>query len=224
MLVGILICAIFVWIYFMQYHKIKTHIQVFTDDFIQLPMLKTGDLILFKAYNNFNSIIHGSYFGHVGIIYVDEETKIPYLFEANGVEKMPLLPHHNKNGIFLTPVADRIKKYKGRCFYKPLNKKISPDVIDAFSTFIKYSLENMSYDYEIFKGGLRRKFLGYKCNKKTDCGQLVFLSLVKLQLLPLSYYEISCANYLKYVCELTSLDNDYKYMDLIEVIEHPFAF
>lgn len=216
---GILIVAI-LWIYLMQYHKISTEHSVFAQDLITSGQLKTGDLILFKAYNNFNSIFHGSYFGHIGMVYI--HNGVPMIFEANGIERVPLLPKHSRKGVFLTELNDRIRKYKGRCFYKPLNKSVSDESIKSFENFMKYALDHLEYDYDVISGGLSRGLGLERCGKKTDCGQIMYLSLISLGLIPIEDYEVSRFHHLKYVCGLSELANGYKYNDLIEVVDHPF--
>ncbi len=129
-LFGLLILVIILWVYYLQFYKISTDYKIFVDDLQYHSFLKTGDMILFKAYNNFNSIFHGSYYGHVGIVYMLNGT--PMLFEANGIERVPLKDHHSKRGVFLTPLVDRIKKYKGRCFWKPLNRPLGEHSIYDF--------------------------------------------------------------------------------------------
>ena len=205
----------------MQFHKISTEHRIFADD-LNSSVLKTGDLILFKAYNNFNSIFTGSYFGHVGVVYILDD--IPMLFEANGIEQTPLRAYHSKRGIFLTPLIDRIKKYKGRCFLKPLNKNISPKIIAGFTEFIQYSLTHFEYNYNLVTGCIKRMLGISKCGLGTDCGQITFLSLIKLGLLDQSEYDTPRLHHLLYTCNITNLQNGYKYLPLIEVIDHPFAY
>ena len=205
----------------MQYYKLEVDKKIFIDD---LTNLKTGDMILFKAYNNFYSIIHGSYFGHVGLVFIDpvDSNKTPMIFEANGIDSIPLKEHHPRNGIFLTPLADRIKKYKGRCFIKRLKKPLSDIKIKEFKDFIDYAKNNFQYDYCIGKNAFKKR-LGYKrCDKNTDCGQLVFLSLICLNLLDIKEYDTPIFNHLLYVNNLYGLKNN-SYDDLDEIIDHPFA-
>ncbi len=218
--IGVFIIIVILWIYIMQYHKVKTEYQIFADD-LSASNLKTGDLILFKAYNNFNSIFHGSYYGHIGMVYILDG--VPMLFEANGIERVPLKNHHSRRGVFLTPLIDRIKKYKGRCFLKPLNKPLPSYIIEGFEEFIQYSLKNMEYDYNVFTGGIKRMLGLSKCGHGTDCGQIMFLSLLKLGLIDINEYDVPRLHHLRYVCNISTLENGYAYMPLVEVIDHPFA-
>lgn len=223
-LFGLVLLAIIIWVYSMQFYRITTDYQIFADDLEKHSFLKTGDLILFKAYDNFYPVLHGSYFGHVGIVYFQDG--IPMLFEANGIESTPLKVHHSKRGVFLTPLCDRIKKYKGRCFWKPLNRPLPDSTVDDFEDFIQYCISNLKYDYSVISGGFERWFGLARCGKGkgTDCGQITFLSLIKLGLLPVKEYDTPRLHHLKYVCELSKLQNNYQFMPLVEVIDHPFAF
>lgn len=222
--IWIVLTIIAVWVYTMQYSDLSVE-KVFSDDLFDSSLIKTGDIILFKAYNNFNSIFHGSYFGHMGIVYIDPDdpNQEPYIFEANGVERLPLMPHHSKKGIYFTPLRDRMKKYKGRCFYKELSEPLPHETIVEFKEFIDYCLDNFEYDHAVVSSGFKKYFGIKRCDSKTDCGQIVFLSLIKLNLLPVEEYDVPRLHHLKYVCKLKDLSDGYFYRDLIEVIEHPFA-
>jgi hypothetical protein len=209
------------WIYYIQFSTVKTEHSIFIDDLARGCILKTGDIILFKAYNNVYSIFHGSYFGHIGIVYI--MNGIPMLFEANGIENTPLKEHHSKKGVFLTPLAERVKKYKGKCFWKPLNQPITNGQIDDLKDFIDYSMHNMEYDYAVISGGIKRMIGLAKCGHGTDCGQIVFLSLIKMGLIPVDEYDKPMRHHLRYTCEITELQNGYRYLPLVEIIDHPFA-
>jgi hypothetical protein len=186
-----------------------------------MPHLKTGDLILFKAFNNFRSIYTGCYFGHIGIVYVDTDGT-PLLFEANGVETVILKPEHNNKGLFLTPLNDRVKKYKGTCFWKQLNKELSKESVIALKEFIDYALDNMKYDMNVVGSALKKRFGIERCSNNTNCGELVFLSLIKANLLPIEEYDKKIWIHLDYVTYLKELNNGYKYLDITEIIDHPF--
>jgi hypothetical protein len=221
---SIIIVLLILYIYIIQFRR-GCYKKLFNDDLINSGLLQTGDIICFKAFNNFNSIFMGSYYGHIGIVYINpnDTSQTPMLFEANGIEHTPLKSYHSKDGIFLTPLAERMSKYKGRCFWKPLNKKLPESTIIDFKLFIDYSLNNMSYNYQIFQSCFK-KWLGIeRCNKKTNCGEIVFLSLIKLGLLPYNYHDISAMHHLNWMSNIKKLNWDYKYFDMIEVIEHPFA-
>ena len=221
----IVLIILFLYIYYIQYDK-GDYDKIFLNDLVNSNYLKTGDIITFKAYNNFNSVIMGNYYSHIGIIYIDpdDEKKTPLLFEANGVEKMYLMKHHNKNGIFLSPVKERIEKYKGRAFYKRLNDEIDDEKIKDFKHFIDYCLENMSYDYNLLQSALKKKTNIEKCGKLTNCGELVFLSLIKLGLFSMKEYNVPCFHYLKWVSNIKELPNGNSYNDQLEIVDHSFKY
>jgi hypothetical protein len=182
--------------------------------------LKTGDIILFKGYNSLYSAYHGSYFGHVGIICI--RNGIPMILEANGVEYMHLQPHHNKKGIFFTPARDRIKKYKGACYVKRLSKPLSKVVELYFYNFIQYCLKKFKYNMSVVSDAIKKKLGIEKLSNKTNCGQLVYLSLIKLGLLPIEAYDEKILYYLDYITDLKYLI-DNKYEKPIKIVHHPFA-
>jgi len=224
LITGVFILIVIIYIYYIQFYT-GHYPKIFLDRLIDDRYLKTGDMLIFKAYNNFNSVFLGSYYGHMGIVYIDpnDETQTPMLFEANGIEFMPLLDHHNKNGIFFTPVKERIQKYKGRVFVKSLNHPVC-DLADLdFKEFISYCLNNMKYDHRIIKSWLKKITGVSKCGKNTNCGELVFLSLIKLNLLPeYSYEQRPSFHHVSDMVKIKHLLNN-KYNDPIEIVDHPFA-
>lgn len=216
----LVVTILLIWyVYALQYSPIGKP-KMFLDDV--LHKFKTGDIILFKAYDNFNSLMHTSYYGHMGIVYVGEDN-IPMLFEANGIDTMPLKDHHSRSGIFFTPVVDRIKKYKGRVCWKRLNHPITTSTASSFREFIDYCLNNMYYDMGVISAGFKKYFGFKRCGLGTNCGDIVFLSLIKLGLISIDEYDIPRIHHLKYVVGIESLLDGYSYLDLIEVIDHPFT-
>lgn len=210
-----------IYIYYIQFNKIKCP-QIHADDLIKSNFLKTGDIILFKACDNYNSIITTSYFGHVGIVVIDEG--IPMLFEATNDTNMNLKPFRCKNGIFYTNLYERIKKYKGTCYWRSLNKNIPEENIIAFHEFIAYAEDNFYYEKNVITSWFR-KLIGLEiCNFGTNCAELTFLSLIKLGLLDINKYTEYNWHYLRKMCSIRNLDNGYKYSDLFEIIVDPFDY
>jgi hypothetical protein len=218
----ICIVLIILYIYFVQFYKIDTDHKVFIEDAIENKLFKTGDIILFKASNNFNSIKTATYFGHTGVVvcYGNEVM----LFEANGIERVPLKERHNKNGMFLTPLHERVSKYKGRCFLKALNNPLDENVINLYKEFISWAIQNMYYEYNVFRS-VFKKLLGMeRCHNGTNCAEIVFISLIRLGLIPASEFDNNIMNHLQYVADIKTLKNGYEYSDLIELVDHPFAY
>ena len=185
---------------------------------------KTGDMILFHAYNNINPIFIGSFWGHIGIVYTDPEGNInngnPVLFEAASTTKMKLCPNYNIKGIMITDLYTRLSKYPGLIAVKRLDKHIKFDTQVEFKNFIEYAKKNMEYNDKIFKSGISKK-LGCKINNKTNCGELVFLSLIKLGLIELERYDDRILHHLLYMCNITKLNNNY-YNTPNEILFNPF--
>jgi hypothetical protein len=182
---------------------------------------KTGDMILFHAYDNINPVFMGSYWGHVGIVYDDPKTdKLPVLFEAARTSKMKNCPVYNKHGIMVTDLKTRLEKYKGLVACKFLNRSVSKIINDGFINLMKYAKKNMYYNDDVIYNGLKKR-KGEKLNVSTNCGELVMLSLVKLGLIPEQTLNEKIAHHLLYVAHITKLQNNY-YLKPVEISFNPF--
>lgn len=209
-LYGSIIILVIVYVWNMQYNHPQTPKLLLE----QFPW-KTGDLVLFHAYDNFNATFIGSYFTHCGIVVMDND--VPMLFEANGIENMTLLDHHPKNGIFYSELIPRLQKYKGKTFVRPCLVDIEPSREEALKEFIHYAKQTFYYDIKVFMNGLK-KYLGLKrCDHATDCGQITFLSMLCLGILPLEEYNKPIAHHLRYIIEAPHYDS------VLELKDHPFG-
>lgn len=206
------------YVYVMQYRKIDCKMRRYHD--LQ-PEMRNGDIILFKAYNNLNVLAHGSYFSHIGMVYhVDG---VPHLFEAANPEGMHIMPYHNKCGIFMSPLYERISKYKGDCFIRHLNKPLNDIHTHQLIRFIYHAITNMYYDKSVIKSGFSSLF-GKPCGKKTNCGQIMYLVLIAMGLLPMKYYRKNILHHLMFVANITDLSDGYEYEKPIKIVDHPFAY
>jgi hypothetical protein len=185
---------------------------------------KTGDLILFKAVDNFNAPLIASYYGHIGIVFVypDDPEQIPYIFEAANPVGFTLEDHHNPKGIYAGSLENRIKKYKGYCFYKELRYPIKKNVCEDFEDFIEYCVENMEYDEKVFSSGTRKLVFNERLNNKTNCGELAFLSLIKLGLINIDEYEKNTFHHLRWMCSITDLEDNNYYEEPVKILCDPF--
>lgn len=185
---------------------------------------KTGDMILIHAYNNINPVFIGSFWGHIGIVYVDPDGVInsgnPVLFEAARTSKMKICPDYNIKGIMITDLYTRLSKYPALIAVKSLNNPIDYNIQVNFKSFINYSKENMEYNDNIFRSGISKK-LGSKINNKTNCGEIVFLSLIKLGLLDIDRYNDRILHHLLYMCNINKLNNNF-YNNPVEILFNPF--
>ena len=181
-----------------------------------LKNMQTGDLILFKG-TRYHTLITG-YFTHIGVVIRRGNT--PYLFEANSPTEMTLKEHHNKSGIFCTPVKERVEKYVGKCWWK----RLTPELINTghIEEFVKYALENFEYELGVIKNGIKKLIGLERCHKKTNCGELTLLTLIKLGVLDVKNYETKTYNHLKWIANMTEADYGYKYLPIIYLKIQPF--
>lgn len=214
----VVVLLIYIWqIQYATFDAPKVHIE----DLIKEKKLRTGDLILMKAANNFNAVFIVSYFTHIAVVWVNPETDEPMLFEANGIEHMNLRDHHPTTGIFLSPAKERIAKYKGRCWLKRLDADFTIDgpTLECFNHFMKQCLTNAFYDTKVFKAGFNKFTGAKKCDWATNCGDLAFCALVKLGIIPMEEYDAGYWHHLLYVTK-----NKIHYgRPLVELVDHPFA-
>ncbi len=212
----VIFIIIYIWLIQYKDYELET-IQL--DEAIKY--MRTGDLILFKAYNNFNSVLTGMYYGHIGIVNIGEDG-VPMLFEANRITNMNLLASQPQSGLFYTPLHKRLQKYKGRMYWKRLSgDEFDQEIILGFESFIHYALDNMQYCNNVFCDAIK-KVCGEYCGHDTNCGQLTFMSLIKLGLIDQDLYDKPIFRHLKWVYSLTDLEGGYSYEPLIEIIDHPF--
>lgn len=172
--------------------------------------VKTGDLICFHSLDNVNSLFIGSYWTHIGIVY-RAPGKEPQLFEAFNYSRMPIYPKECDRGIVLCDLEHRLKTYRGFVVWRPLINPIDPKFIPGFENFIDYALKNMEYDTNVMRSGLAKIFLGEAPNTFTNCGEIVYLSMIKLGLLPYKAGSFF-THYLRYVSSLTYIHNN-RYLD-----------
>jgi hypothetical protein len=217
---GIIVIIIIIWIYWI-YLNHPTFNNITYEEL--KPRFKTGDIILFHALDNINPIFIGSYFGHIGIVYVDPDdpNKIPYLFEAAGTKKMCLGKHNNPRGIFFSKLDDRLRRYKGYTFYKELSHPIDPAICRGFKNFINFAYINMYYEYNVVSSGIKKGTIE-KCSLNTNCGEIVFLSLIKLGMLSKSDYYNNTFHYLLKTAHIKDLLNGYYYNEPLYIKYHPF--
>lgn len=182
---------------------------------------KTGDMILFHAYDNINPVFIGSYWGHVGIVYVDPDNKThPMIFEAASTTKMKNCPEYNKRGIMITDLKKRLEKYPGLIACKFLNTQLNEEIILGFRELIRYAIDNMYYYDSVISNGFKKKN-GDPLNNATNCGELLVLSLIKLGLISENVLDNAIAHHLLYVINLKQLNGNY-YLYPTEITFNPF--
>ena len=181
---------------------------------------KTGDLILMHAYNNSYSVLFGTYWTHVGIVYKPDERKRPLILEAVNLTNSKYINPDMKNGIVLMDLKKRLEKYPGYLAYKRLDKPLDQKTVNNFKEFTSDLKRNFSYNPKVISNCIK-KLNGEKLNNQTNCGELVIQSLIKLKLLPHSILNKNICHSLLYTIKLRELENN-KYNDLVNIFINPF--
>ena len=217
--INIIMLIVIVWYYYLiclepKYEKIPYEDLTYN----------TGDIILMHAYNNINPIFIGSFWGHIGIVYKDPEKIInngnPVVFEAARTTKMKICPDNNISGVMITDLYTRLSKYPGLIAVKKLNKVIDYNIQCNFKDFIYYAKNNMKYFDNVFLSRIKKK-LGYGINNETNCGELVYLSLIKLGLIDLEKVNDKILHHLLYICNIQKVNNNH-YNKPVEILFNPF--
>lgn len=223
---SIVIIIIIIWIWFMN-HRHPECDSIWIKEV--LNTCKTGDLILFKAMDNYNSSLIFSYFTHVGIVYTPKKTVVGsppyvYLFEAQSPTNLTLDPEKDsERGIYLTDLYDRLSKYKGKLYFKELNRFVDPQANIDFDSFVLYALNNMHYDDHVIWNGLKKKLLFEKMHNGTNCGELTLLSLIKLGILNEDKYNWKVLHHLLWMANIEECDNGFRYLPIKEIKISPFG-
>lgn len=213
--VASIIILIFI-IYMLMFNHPEKHINL---DKIKF---KTGDLILFHALDNINPLKICSYYTHIGIVIFDKSNgdnkQKPKLFEILNTANIsgPV----TKSGVMISDLETRIHKYKGYCFYKPINRNLSPEMLAATAEFVKYAEKNFEYDYDY-----RSYFFGMPVNSPDrimNCGELVYLWMIKTGLLKPEEFE-KWRYHLRFVCSVTDLESGYSYDEPSLIKYHTFS-
>lgn len=217
--VNIAIILIIIWIWYFQYND--PNCEEYQYEYLDtMNKFKTGDIILFHNLNTLYAPLFMNYFTHTGIVWQNPYDGKLYLFEALPRCGMNLKEIQKTKGVYISLLNNRIRKYKGYVYYKELEHKLDENISYNFFEFIKYSINNLTYDVNI-KKNIINKIIGIPCTKKTNCGELVFLSLIKLNLLSTNLYDKKIINYIKYISEIKLLKNN-SYKNIIKIIDHPF--
>ena len=210
----ILVCIFWTWNMLGNHPKLKSELY---DNL----SFKTGDIILFHAYDNINPVFIGSYWGHIGVVYNDiDDDNPPLLFEAARTSSMKYCPEYNKSGIMITDLKTRLEKYPGLIACKFLKTPIDDDKIRNFKDFMKYAKTNMYYHDNVIESGINKLF-GEKLHNGTNCGEITTLSLIKLGLLNKSVLDKNICHHLKYTANIKNV-NDNEYSNPIELLFNRF--
>jgi hypothetical protein len=184
---------------------------------------KTGDLLLFHALDNINTIFMGCYYGHVGVVFRDPACGELYIFEAFNTRTSHFHSSRFRRGIALCKLEHRINTYPGYVYYKELKYELPIELQFSFIDFINYATHNMYYDSFVARSALKKILFNFPLTQGTNCGELAYLSLIKLGLLPIENFKKNNKHHLKYISELTKLPrNQNKYKLPIQILKNYF--
>jgi hypothetical protein len=215
----IIIIIILIWIWYFNFNHPKCKKIKYED--IE-PYCKTGDLILFHGLDNYNSVFIGSYYTHIGIIYRENQYTCPYIFEAWNPVYENLYPNDIAHGMAFVDLENRINSYRGYIFYKPLEKPIDPYINEGFYNFIYWAMYNMKYNPNVFSNAFKKLVFNDDLRIGTNCGEIVYISLIKLGLLkPERFYE-NRKYHLKWLCNLINTDINNKYLPISYIWQNYF--
>lgn len=161
----------------------------------------TGDIILFHSLDNINAICIASYFTHIGVVYIlDGE---PMLFEA-AHPSCKNLPQGRESGIVLSNLKNRVQTYCGYVFHKRFYGAADDE---SFVIFMKYALQNMYYDTEIARNFVNKLIFGDNLHNGVNCGELAYLSLIALKILPKKYLYENRKYHLFWLSRISNVPN-----------------
>jgi hypothetical protein len=220
--ISILLLIIITWIWYIYFNHPDYEICEYDDI---KDRCKTGDIILFHGLDNANPIIIGSYYSHIGIVYIDPEDpqKTPYILEAFNPSRMPLYSEKCKSGIAIVPLEARLTSYRGYCFYKELANPIKDKkLLLNFKQFVNFCKKNMYYDENVLSCALAKILFNENLRLGTNCAELVYLSLIKLELLNKNYFYENNKHHLIFLVKLQKLEKGNSYKEPVYILANYF--
>ncbi len=214
-----LIILIIIWIWYMNHNHPDCY-EYWIDDV--LLNCKTGDLILFKATDNYNSSKIFSYYTHIGVIYKPNIASLPMIFEAQYPHGLELYEFENQTGIYITDLKTRITRNKGRLYYKPLNNCVNDELNAKFQSFINYASQNMYYNDNVLWNGIKKGIFNERLYEGTNCGELTLLSLIKLGILNPTKYYTRTLHHLYWMANIETCDDGFVYLPIVKIKISPF--
>ena len=202
----VVICIIIFILYFYAFHPLL----LMEDNSEVLKRAKTGDIVMFHSLDNFNSVFEASYFNHVAIVIVENGKKL--ILEAFMPSSLhnwtkPIYGNPEK-GVVISDLENRLNSYRGYVFYKELIKPLSEEVQREFLDYAKWSVNYFEYEKRVVTNQLRKLLFNESLNRFTNCGEFVYLALVKLGLLNKRMLNENRKYHLKFVNSITHLNNN----------------
>ena len=82
----------------------------------------------------------------------------------------------------------------------------------------------MEYEYNVQLSALKKLMLRERCNDKTNCGEILFLALIHMELIDYELWNTTIIHHLKLMCNITELNNNYKYNPIANIVKNPIDF
>lgn len=187
----------------------------------ECPM-QTGDLIWMKATDNNYAPCFISRATHIGIVVRDPHDGQAYIYEAAQPSIKSLKPTQRSAGIFWTRAVDRIRRYKGYCYWQPISRAPSDERVHGLLRFIRDTAHLFTYNNKHIITILQ-KTLGFRgLNFQTNCGELVVLALIQLGILASERLNDKVKHSLWYVQDINEkCVAPYHYGPLYKIIDSP---
>lgn len=176
---------------------------------LKTSTFKTGDLILFHALDNLSALAIGTYYTHIGVVYCDETGQ--KLFEAVSPER-ELLVGDNRNGIVLCDLEQRLRTYRGYVFHKKVSLSVDEESKGHFRRFIDFAVRNLYYNTNILRNFINKVLFAEPIHRGVNCGELVYLSLICLGILPKKHFHENRKHHLQWLANLTDIYDEMKYI------------
>ncbi len=213
----ILVVLLILWIYVLFFDHPKGEI---LRPLIQKMNFKTGDIILFHALDNINPLFFGTYYTHIGVIYKKGDQLL--LFEAANPNREILLGS-NSRGIILCDLETRLRTYRGYILYKELNMEVPLAAQQQLDTLIEYAVQNCYYNPYVIGNFIDKMVFGDNIHHGLNCGELVYLALVALGILPKKYFEENRKHHIRWLSRLGDIETGYSYADPKYIYYDPFS-
>jgi len=184
---------------------------------------RTGDMVLFHSLDNINAMLMASYFTHVGIVVVGDDGT-PLLFEAANPTS-GALPATHQSGIILSDLRHRLQSYRGHAFVKQLRHDLVDR--DTLMQLISYAHDKMYYDVDVVRNLVDKLILGEPLHHGTNCGELAYLALIALGVLPKKYMRDNRRYHLRWLATTDIIEGTaYRFSPIVwlrpdQFVPHP---
>jgi hypothetical protein len=184
---------------------------------------KSGDIILFHGLDNYAPLFIGCYYGHIGIVYRENQESPPYIFEAWNPTNEKFYPSEFNHGMAFSELRHRALSYRGYIFYKELQHRIPHYTNVQFYQFIYWAMGALKYNPSVVRNGIRKFIFNDDLRIGTNCGELVYMSLINIGLLNFTKLKENRKHHLKWLCGLEHTDDGNRYLEPVYIWQEYFT-